>query len=133
MKYLLDTNICIYLIKNKSEKLLQKFSKTKPESVALSSITVSELWYGVYKSKKFEENEMALRKFLLPFTIINFDKESAELYGNLRSELEGKGRPIGAMDMLIAAIALANNLILVTNNEKEFTRIKKLKIENWTK
>lgn len=133
MKYLLDTNICIYLIKNKSERLLKKFTRINPESVALTAITVSELWYGVFKSKKQKENEAALREFLLPFTVINFDEKSAEVYGNLRNDLQKRGRPIGAMDMLIAATALANDLILATNNEKKFTRVKKLKIENWIK
>ncbi len=133
MKYLLDTNSCIYLIKNKPKKLLKKFTSIKPKDVAISSITVSELWYGVFKSTKQKENEMALREFLLPFTTISFDDKSAEIYGVIRSELEKKGKTIGAMDMLIGSISLAHDLTLVTNNEKEFKRIKKLKVENWAK
>ncbi len=92
MRYLLDTNICIYLIKNKPEKLLKKFSRIKPELVAISSITESELWYGVFKSEKKKENEIALREFLQPFASLQFDEKSAEIYGIIRSELEKAGK-----------------------------------------
>lgn len=133
MKYLLDTNICIYLIKGNDEKLIKKFVKHSPIDFAISSITVSELWYGCYKSIKKEENITALTEFLQPFEIINFDEHAAETYGSIRNQLEKNGTIIGAMDMLIASIALSNNLILLTNNEKEFNRVPKLKIENWAK
>ncbi len=131
MKYLLDTNICIYLIKGKDDKLLKKFIKHSPLDFAISSITISELWYGVFKSSKQKENQLALTNFLMPFETINFNEKTAEIYGLIRSDLERKGNIIGSMDMLIAAIALENNLVLLTNNEKEFKRIPKLKIENW--
>ena len=131
MKYLLDTNICIYLIKGRDEKLLKKFVKHSPVDFAVSSITVSELWYGVKKSKKQKVNEAALTSFLQPFEIINFDEDSAKVYGSIRTKLESDGKPIGSMDLLIASIALANELVLLTNNEREFKRVPKLKIENW--
>lgn len=131
MKYLLDTNICIYLIKGRDEKLLKKFVKHSPVDFAVSSITVSELWYGVNKSKKQKVNEVALTSFLQPFEIINFDEDSAKVYGSIRTKLESNGNPIGSMDLLIASIALANQLVLLTNNEKEFKRVPKLKIDNW--
>lgn len=133
MKYLLDTNICIYLIKGKDQKLLKKFIKHSPLDFAISSITVAELWYGVYKSTKQKENKSALLSFLQPFEVIDFKEQSAEIYGLLRAKLETDGNLIGSMDLLIASIALANNLVLLTNNEKEFKRVPKLKIENWIK
>lgn len=133
MKYLLDTNICIYLIKGNDEKLIKKFIKRSPIDFAISSITLSELWYGVYKSKKQKENKAALTSFLQPFEVIYFDDKAAEIYGLIRSKLESDGNLIGSMDLLIAAIALANNLILLTNNEREFKRVPKLKVENWVK
>lgn len=131
MKYLLDTNICIYIIKKKPEGVIKRFLKMKPDSVAISSITVSELYYGVAKSSRHDENTVALEQFLLPLTVINFNKEDSISYGNLRAELERKGKLIGAMDMLIAAQALSRDLILVTNNEREFKKIDGLSIENW--
>lgn len=133
MKYLLDTNICIYLIKGNDEKLIKKFIKRSPFDFAISSITLSELWYGVFKSKKQKENKAALTSFLQPFEVIYFDDKAAEIYGLIRSKLESDGNLIGSMDLLIAAIALANNLILLTNNEREFKRVPKLKVENWVK
>lgn len=133
MKYLLDTNICIYLIKKKDKKLLNKFMRHSPIDFAISSVTVSELWYGVHKSAKQNENKEALLQFLQPFEIIDFNEEAAKSYGLIRAALENNGKIIGSMDLLIAAVALANNLVLLTNNEKEFQRVPKLKIENWVK
>lgn len=131
MKYLLDTNICIYLIKQNDKKLIKKFNHYSPLNIGISSITVAELWYGVEKSKKQKENSSALNEFLHPFEIINFNSDSALIYGKIRSELEKLGKLIGSMDLLIASIALAENFVLVTNNEKEFKRVSKLKVENW--
>lgn len=133
MKYLFDTNICIYLIKNKPINVLKRFSKITPGSIAVSNITVAEMYYGIAKSSKQNQNTIALEEFLLPLIIIDFDKNDARIYGKIRHELEKKGKIIGAMDLLIGAQALSRNLILVTNNEKEFNRIEELKIENWTK
>lgn len=133
MEYLLDTNICIYIIKKKPEKVLQKFRTLTLGSVAISSITIAELHYGIEKRSKPKQNQDALDKFLTPLEIINFDYDATIEYGKIRSDLERKGTPIGTFDTLIAAHALSLDLTLITNNEKEFQRIPKLKIENWTK
>lgn len=133
MKYLLDTNICIYIIKNKPEKVKKRLMQIPEGDIALSSITVAELYYGVEKSSKHEQNMIALLQFLMPFKIYDFTSKEALIYGKLRTELERKGKLIGAMDLLIGSIAVSNELILVTNNEKEFKRIKSLRIENWAK
>jgi tRNA(fMet)-specific endonuclease VapC len=131
MKYLLDTNICIYIIKKKPENVLKHFKRLKPGSVGISNITVAELYYGVAKSSKPGENSIALEEFLHPLSLLPFTKEDAIEYGKIRADLEIKGEIIGAMDLLIASQAYCNNLILVTNNEKEFNRIEELQIENW--
>lgn len=131
MTYLLDTNICIYIIKNRFEKLIEKLRKVGIENVAVSTITIAELEYGVANSNRPDETMIKLYEFLVPFTIIDFDMHSARNYGKIRKELKDIGQPIGPMDTLIAAIAQAHGHTLVTNNVKEFARITKLKIENW--
>ena len=123
--------MCIYIIKKKPESVIKIFSKLKPGDVAISSITVSELFYGVAKSSKPNENTIALQEFLQPLTILDFTIDDSIIYGRLRAELEAKDQVIGAMDLLIASVANSRELILVTNNEKEFSRIKNLKLENW--
>jgi tRNA(fMet)-specific endonuclease VapC len=131
MKYLLDTNICIYIIKKKPESVLKKFSKLNPGSVAISSITLAELYFGVVKSTKPNENMIALQEFISPLIVLDFTDQDALLYAKIRTDLEKKGKLIGAMDLLIAAIAKSRDLALVTNNTKEFSRINDIKIENW--
>jgi tRNA(fMet)-specific endonuclease VapC len=131
MKYLLDTNICIYIIKKKPVEVIKRFLKMKPDSIGISSITVSELYYGIAKSSKPNENTIALEQFILPLTVLDFNKEDSIAYGRLRAKLEQKGKLIGAMDMLIAAQALSRDLIIVTNNEREFKKIEGLSVENW--
>lgn len=131
IQFLLDTNICIYIIKNKPEKVKAKFDSLSSGEIGISSITVAELEYGVYKSRHPEKNKDALQKFLLPLEIIPFDKKSTSIYGQIRTYLETEGNVIGAMDMLIASQALAFNLILITNNVREFARLPNIKIENW--
>lgn len=131
MKYCLDTNICIYIIKKKPEEVLKRFSKLKPGDVAISAVSVAELYYGVAKSSKPNENTIALQEFLQPLVILDFTHEDSIVYGRIRTDLESKGKMIGSMDLLIAAIALSRGLVLVTNNEKEFSRVKNLKLENW--
>ncbi len=133
MKYLLDTNICIYIIKQKPKKVIEKFIDHKPGDIFISSITVSELNYGVEKSSKAVENMVALKEFLQPLVVIDYDENDASIYGSIRTDLERRGSPIGAMDLLIASQAVSRDLVLVTNNEKEFKRIKNLSIENWAK
>lgn len=133
MTYLLDTNICIYLIKKKPMLVFEKFNDLPLGSVGISSISVAELQYGIRKSSRSDQNRVALNQFLLPLEIVAFDTLAAVEYGSIRADLEKKGTPIGSLDTLIAAHVKALGLILVTNNEKEFLRIDGLKVENWTK
>ncbi|BBD67412.1 PilT domain-containing protein [Nostoc commune NIES-4072] len=131
MRYLLDTNICIYLIKRKPQKVLDKFQTLNISDVGISSITVAELEYGVAKSQQQQKNRTALLQFLLPLEIVEFNQASATIYGSIRSNLEKRGLMIGAMDMLIASHALSLGVTLVTNNVREFSRILTLLLENW--
>ena len=131
MHYLLDTNICIYLIKQRPKQVLQEFEKHSPKDVAISSITKFELEYGAEKSGAKDRSSKALKKFLLPLTVVDFDKEAALKAASVRARLEKKGTPIGAYDLLIAGVALARCMCLVTNNVREFQRIEELQIENW--
>ena len=129
--YLLDTNICIYIINKKPQTVIDKIKTLKPSQIKLSSISVGELEYGVSKSINREKNRIALFDFISAFDILPFDDGDAEIYGLIRATLEKNGEVIGPYDMQIAAQAISNDLILVTNNEKEFKRIKNIKIENW--
>ena len=131
MNYILDTNTCIYIIKRKPESVLDRLKQIPLGLIGISVITLSELVYGVKKSAFPEKNLEALKQFLIPFELFQFDYNCAIEYGKIRSDLEKKGTPIGALDMLIAAHAKSLSHILVTNNEKEFKRIEGLKIENW--
>jgi tRNA(fMet)-specific endonuclease VapC len=131
MKYLLDTNICIYLIKKQYPEILSKLLRVGFDKIGISTITLAELEYGVANSNRSFEAQTALLEFILPFEILDFNYTAASFYGKIRKELKDKGQPISDMDMLIASIAMANELIVVTNNEKEFKRISELKIENW--
>jgi len=131
MKYMLDTNICIYIIKKKPDKVIRHLRELRLSDVCISSITLSELEYGVEKSEQRDRNKIALAKFIAPIEVIAYDDLAAARYGGIRSFLEKNGISIGALDMLIAAHALAEDLILVTNNEREFRRVPGLKIENW--
>jgi len=132
MKYLLDTNICIYIINEKPEKVLRKFEQYSVAEFGISSITHAELQYGVEKSMNKDTNQNALDEFLLPLTILPFHGEKViRCYGEIRAALESKGKTIGPLDMLIAAHALGLHLTVISNNIKEFSRIPKLKCENW--
>jgi tRNA(fMet)-specific endonuclease VapC len=131
VQYLLDTNICIYLIKQKPPKVLARFQTLTLSDVGISSITVAELEYGICKSQQQEKNRNALMQFLLPLEIVQFDQTAATIYGSIRSELESRGLVIGSMDMLIAAHALSLGVILVSNNLREFSPIANLSLENW--
>ncbi len=134
MKYLLDTNICIYIINEKPDKVLRKFEQYPVFDFGISSITHAELQYGIEKSKNKKTNQDALDEFLLPLTILPFHgKKLVTCYGEIRASLESKGRTIGPLDMLIAAHALSLDLTIISNNTKEFSRIPKLKSENWTR
>ena len=134
MKYLLDTNICIYIINEKPEKVLRKFEQYTVNEFAISSITHAELQYGIEKSVNKKTNQDALDEFLLPLTILPFHgKRLVTCYGEIRVSLESKGKTIGPLDMLIAAHALSLDLTIISNNIKEFARIPNLKCENWVR
>ena len=133
MKFMLDTNTCIYIIKRKPPNVIERFKETELFQIGISSITLSELLYGVSKSSKPEQNLMALTQFIAPLEILPYGDEAAQYYGDLRAYLEKLGTPIGSLDMLIAAHALSIACTLVTNNEKELIRIPHLKIDNWVK
>lgn len=133
MEYLLDTNICIYIIKKRPEKVLEKFNALSLGDVAISSITLAELHYGIIKSSNPKKNQEALDKFLTPLEILEFDYFATIEYGKIRAGLEKNGTPIGPLDTLIASHAMSRKMTLVTNNEREFIRIPDLKIENWVK
>ena len=131
MSYMLDTNICIYLIKRKPASVLEKMQEHMQDGLCISSITLAELIHGVFASAAIEKNNIALNQFLSIIDILNFDSESAFEYGKIAADLKRKGTPIGPMDTLIASHALATGKTLVTNNVKEFERVVNLKIENW--
>ncbi len=133
MKYMLDTNTCIYIIKRKPVEVIDRFRQLQISQVSISSITLSELEYGVIKSSKPEQNHLALAQFLAPIEILPYDNGAAQHYGELRLYLEKHGTPIGSLDMLIAAHALSTGCILITNNVKELERVPNLKINNWVK
>jgi tRNA(fMet)-specific endonuclease VapC len=131
IRYMLDTNICIYLIKRKPVKVFNRFSKLKVGQICISVITHSELEFGVSNSFHVEQNREALSEFLAPIDILDYPSGASAYYGALRADLKRKGTPIGANDMLIAAHAIHSGLVLVSNNVKEFRRIKNLAVENW--
>ena len=129
--YLLDTNICIYIIKKKPADVLKTLKTKSKKDIYISSITIAELEHGIAKSQFPEKNKIALIEFLSIFNILPFDDNDAVEFGEIKKELEKKGKIIGPMDLLLAAQAKSKKLILVTNNTKEFERVEGLKIENW--
>lgn len=131
MRYMLDTNICIYAIKHKPQKVFLKLQEVNPEDVCVSSITYAELVHGVEKSAAIEKNRLALSMLFANIEILNFDVDAANCYGKIRADLEKKGTPIGPLDMMIAGHTMSKGYIVVTNNVKEFSRVPNLKIENW--
>ena len=131
MKYMLDTNICIYIIKHQPENVIQKFMKHDPDDICMSAITYAELAHGVEKSQAKEKNRIALMVLLSEIHIVPFDDLAAQIYGEVKADLQKKGTPIRPMNTLIAAHAKAMNLVLVTNNTKEFARVDGLELEDW--
>ncbi|KFL33221.1 MULTISPECIES: type II toxin-antitoxin system VapC family toxin [unclassified Sulfurospirillum] len=125
--------ICIYIIKNKPQSVLEELKKCNVGDILLSSITVSELIYGAHKSQFVEKNLKAIEHFLIPFDVAEYDYKAALEYGKIRANLEQKGQPIGLLDMLIAAHAKSLDVVLVTNNMKEFERVEGLEVENWVR
>ncbi len=132
ISHILDTNICIELIRGKSDKILNRLTKYEVGQIGISSITLAELEFGVYKSKRPADNKLILIEFCSPLEILAFDENAASVYGKIRAQLEKKGKQIGPLDTLIAAHALSINAVLVTNNVREFKRVRGLKIDNWT-
>ena len=130
--YLLDTNICIFLIKKKNPLLIEKLKKYYNKGIFISSLTLAELEYGVENSDHKEKNRLSLIEFLTIFEILNFEQKDTQSYGMIKSDLRKSGKMIGAIDALLAAQAISRNLIFITNNTKEFERINNLRIEDWT-
>ena len=131
MTYMLDTNICIYIMKNKPEKVLRRFKEELNNGIGISSITLAELEYGMKHSSNPTQNERALLRFLVPLSVLPFGAGAASEYGAIRTFLQNNGTPIGPLDMLIAAHAKSEGLVMVTNNVREFERVPGLEIENW--
>lgn len=131
MKYMLDTNICIYLLKRKQPLLEKRIRRVEMGDIIISSIVAAELQYGVSKSQYIQRNQANVDLLLGMFPVIDFDAHAAHYYGEVRTQLERDGLPIGSNDYLIAAHALATQTTLLTNNGKEFQRIPALKHENW--
>ena len=131
MKYMLDTNICIFVIKHKPETVIQRFMEHDPSEICISSITYAELVHGVEKSQAKEKNRIALTLLLSKIQIIPFDSLAAQVYGVVKADLQRQGTPIGPLDTLIASHAKSLDLTLVTNNTREFIRVEGLKLEDW--
>jgi tRNA(fMet)-specific endonuclease VapC len=131
MRFMLDTDTCIALIKRKPAKMLDKLTSHAPGDVGLSTVTLAELRYGVAKSAQKETNARALDAFLLPLEIADFDETAADAYGEVRAALENAGTPIGPLDTQIGAHALSLGAVLVTHNKREFRRVPSLAVEDW--
>ena len=131
MIYLLDTNICIHIMRRRPPHVFERFRIEGPERIGISSLSVAELSFGMEKGGRVQDNLAALEEFLYPLTILTFSERAAYTYGRLRATLERQGTPIGPLDTLIAAHALSLEATLVTNNVREFARIPDLLIENW--
>ena len=131
MRYMLDTNICIYLIKHKPPQVFEKLQEHNPDEICISTVTYAELVHGVEKSKAVERNRLALTILLSNIEILDFDMKAAEEYGRIRADLEKNGTPIGPLDMMIAGHAKSLGYTVVTNNVGEFKRVEGLQYENW--
>lgn len=129
-RFMLDTNICIHALK-RNPPVQRRLEGTRPEGVAISSVVAAELWTGVMKLRERQRNERALKEFLDFVGVLDWPAEAARVYGEIRAALETKGRPIGAMDLLIAAHAIHERATLVTRNRDEFRRVDGLKVESW--
>lgn len=132
LRYLLDTNICVFIIKDKPAAVRERFAGSRPGEVGLSAVTEAELLHGVYKSVRVEHNLAAVLDFASQLVMVPFDSQVTDTYGRIRAGLEKAGKPIGPLDFQIAATAVAHGLTLVTNNTSEFARVPGLNIEDWT-
>ena len=133
LRRLLDTNVCIHIIRRRPQAVLRRFEDYEIGEIGLSSVTVAELRYGVEKSSSPGQNLQALGRFLLPLEVLAFGQEAAASYGRVRAALERAGTPIGPLDTLIAAHAVSVGVTLVTNNTREFQRVPDLEVEDWTR
>jgi len=129
---MLDTNICIYIIKQKPPEVLKRFLEYQVGDITISAVTLAELRYGVAKSRYRGKNDKALDEFILPLEVLPFDEDATKSYGEIRAALEKAGTPIGSMDLMIAAHAASLDMTLVTNNTREFSRVSGLKVADWT-
>ena len=132
MRFMLDTNTCVELIRQRNDRILRKMQRFRPDDLCVSSVTLSELEYGVAKSADPEKNRLALAEFMTPLSVLPYDDAVAPVYGRVRVGLERAGTPIGPLDTLIAAHALSLGLTVVTGNEGEFRRVAGLKVQNWS-
>ena len=130
-RYMLDTDMCSHIIKEHPESVRQRFKTLAMEQLCVSVVTYAELIYGVERSSSKRINRPIIEDFVRHLDVMNWDTEAADQYGVIRAELEAAGTPIGAMDMMIAAHAKSIKAVLVTNNQKHFTKVKRLKIDNW--
>jgi tRNA(fMet)-specific endonuclease VapC len=130
-RYLLDTNVCVELLRGRAPHLFENMRRFDVDDIAISSITLAELQYGIAKSKRSARHIVLLAEFCAPLAILPFDSIAAETYGRVRADLERAGTPVGPLDTLIAAHALSRGLTVVTNNEREFKRVPDLRVENW--
>lgn len=131
MNYLLDTNTCIKYLNGRSAEIKKKLESVNPQNIFLCSVVKAELFYGAVKSQKSRENLTKITNFMNQFDSLPFDDQAAQIYGRIKCYLEKAGKLIGPNDLLIASIAIANNIVLVTNNTREFKRIKEIQIEDW--
>ncbi len=129
--FLLDTNVCIHLLNGTKPQIIDEFKKATPAQITLCGVVKAELLYGARNSSKVEDNLQLLNRFFAPLNSLPFDDTSAEEYGKIRADLSRQGQPIGPNDLLIASIAKAFDVILVTNNTKEFSRISGLRLVDW--
>ena len=128
---MLDTDMCSYIIKERPESVRQRFQTLAMEQLCISVVTYAELIYGVARSSSKRVNRPIIEDFVRHLDVMDWDTEAADQYGVIRAELEAAGTPIGAMDMMIAAHAKSIKAVLVTNNQKHFTKVKGLKVDNW--
>lgn len=131
MRFMLDTNICIYIMKSRPPEVRHRLQGMVVGEVGVSSIVVAELWHGIHKSRRVRHNAAALEDFLEYCEVLDWPEAAAPIYGKIRSSLEAEGRIIGGNNLLIAAHAVHAGVTLVTNNNREFQRVPGLQVENW--
>lgn len=131
MNFLLDTNVCIDFLNGRFKEVTRRIREASPDNLCLSSVVIAELRYGADKNRKKESNHRKLDILTEEIGCADFDQEAANTFGRVRTDLERKGTPIGPYDMMIAAHALSLDLVLVTDNVREFNRVEGLRVENW--